>query len=47
VNLPLPQHLLAGADANNDGALSNVEFWDATDPTNGDLASYVYDNFDW
>jgi len=39
--------MLKEADANGDGVLSNIEFWDASDPTNGDLATYVYDNFDW
>lgn len=46
-NLPLPEHMLKEADANDDGVLSNIEFWVASDPTNGDLATYVYDNFDW
>ncbi len=34
-DLPLPTHLVKIADANLDGVLSNVEFYDAIDPTTG------------
>jgi len=46
-NLPLPQHLLTSADANEDGFLSNIEFYDAIDPLSGDGQTYIFDNFEW
>ena len=34
-------------DVNGDGVLNNIEFYDVTDPTNGNAATYIYDNFEW
>jgi hypothetical protein len=46
-DLPLPAHLISAGDTNGDGELSNVEFYEVMDPTSGDAATYIYDNFDW
>jgi len=47
VDLNMPSHLVASADANGDGVLNNIEFYEGTDPTKGDAATYIYDKFTW
>lgn len=27
--------------------MSNIEFYEVTDPTKGDISSYIYDSFSW
>jgi len=36
-----------GADLDNDGVISNMEFYYALDPNNPDMNDYVFDNFNW
>ena len=54
VKLPLTQSILdtalevdAGGEGNNDGEISNWEFFLAIDPNNVDGADMVYDHFLW
>jgi len=46
-DLPLPQHLINSFDTNNDGVLSNIEFYEAVDPTKEEGIGYVFDHFTW
>lgn len=46
-HVPLTDAVLAIADANNDGIVSNWEFYMAIDPNNVDGLDYVYDDFNW
>jgi hypothetical protein len=40
-SLALPSHLMAAGDANGDGALSNIEFYEAMDPLKEDGSTCV------
>jgi len=46
-DLPLPAHFVEAGDTNGDGLLSNIEFYEVTDPLNGDGMFYIYDHFNW
>ena len=45
--LPLTDAVLAAADGDGDGEISNWEFYLAIDPNDVNGLDYVYDNFDW
>jgi hypothetical protein len=47
-SLTLPPALIGVGDVNGDGALSNIEFYAATDPAVPHAGlTYVYDHFEW
>jgi hypothetical protein len=45
--LPLTSKLHNAADINNDGRITNWEFYLALNPNDPTLNDYVFDNFDW
>jgi hypothetical protein len=45
--LPLTDAVLASADADGDGEISNWDYYLALDPNLSDGNDYVWDNFDW
>lgn len=47
VDLPLPKHLVDISDVNQDGVMSNIELFEAIDPTKEDGTTYIFDNFEW
>jgi hypothetical protein len=46
-DLPLISGFLDKADSNQDGSISNWEYFLATNPNDADGVDYVYDNYDW
>ena len=47
VALPLTETIERGVDMNEDGIVTNWEFFRALDPNLPDNNDYVFDNFDW
>lgn len=46
-SLPYTSAIESVADLDNDGVISNFEYFQAIDPSNIDGNDYVYDNFEW
>jgi hypothetical protein len=46
-DLSMPSSMISNFDANGDGELNNIEYYDAIDPTNEDGIDYIYDHFTW
>ena len=45
--MPLPQKMIKLGDDNQDGHLSNIEFYDVTDPITGIGLDYIFADFSW
>lgn len=45
--VPLPQKIIELGDDNGDGVLSNIEFYEVSDPTTGDGLDYIFADFKW
>ncbi len=45
--IPLTHRMEAIADTDGDGVISNLELYNALDPTNVNGMDYVFDNFKW
>jgi hypothetical protein len=45
--IPLTHQMDKIADADGDGIVTNIEFYNALDPTNVNGQDYVFDNFKW
>jgi hypothetical protein len=46
-DLPLPKGMISGFDANEDGELNSIEFYEAVDPLKEEGIFYIYDDFKW
>merc|ERR1712196_140956 len=46
-SVPLPQKIIELGDDNRDGVLSNIEFYEVSDPITGDGLDYIFADFKW